>query len=439
MKRFVMRRLVIALCASGMFGLSTQVAASGFQLWEQDGASVGNYHAGYAAEADNASTAWYNPAGITRIKNQQFTLGGVGIATDFEYKGDVGVNTLFTPSQPQNVAVQGGTFSIVPNMHYVAPLNDWLGFGFSVDVPFGLKTDYGTSTELKYAATLSSITVVDISPSLGIQLTDKASIGIGFDVQKASAELDAVGTFLFPPNDTDSTNKANDTAYGYHAGALYQFTPDSRLGLSYHSQVVHHLSGSSKFIGPLADALNGGPIETSRSIVNLTLPPYTALSMFQKINPQIDLMGSIIYTQWSVFKELILQDVAGAQDFEASTTIVSEIPEYYRNTWNLSLGGNYHATDKIMLRSAIGYDETPVKDAYRNVQLPDNNRYVFSFGGRYQATKQIALDLGWTHLFFADATVNPPPQETGDQTVTTNGDVSGGADVYSAQVTWDIV
>ena len=200
MKRFVMHRLITMLSVAGMLGISSQAMASAFQLWEQDVASLGNYHAGYAAEANDASTAWYNPAGITRIKNQQAVLGAIAITSSFKYNGSVTIveNTpVTTITQLFNkVTAHGGIFSLIPNLHYVAPLSESIGFGFSVDAPFGLKTNYGRNTPLRYASTLASIKVMDISPSLGIQLTEKSSFGIGLDIQKSYAELNSVATLL---------------------------------------------------------------------------------------------------------------------------------------------------------------------------------------------------------------------------------------------------
>lgn len=437
MNNFPMRRLIKMLCISGLLGVSTSTMASGFQLWEQDGASIGSYHAGYAALANDASTAFYNPAGMTRIKNQQLVIGTVGIMTDFKYKGNLSVNTIIP--DPISLTAQGGNFSFIPALQYVAPLSDRASFGFSIDVPFGLKTNYGSNTELRYAATLSSATVIDVSPSLAFQVTDKASLGFGPDLQRMYGEFDQVGGVFNPSMDTPSTNKANDTAYGYHLGGLYQFTPTTRVGLSYHSQVVHHLSGTSKFIGPIADILNDGSIISRNATVNVTLPPYTALSGYHLICPKVALMGTVIYTQWSTFKNLVLNNVAGIGPMGATTNLQVIIPENYRDTWNLSLGTEYYATDKITLRSAIGYDQTPTRDAYRNIQLPDNDRYLFAFGGHYQATKTVGVDLSWAHVFINRATINPPPQVTGIQISTATGSVTGGADVFGAQLTWDIV
>ncbi len=439
MKCFTKRRLLIALSAANLMSVSSYALASSFQLWEQDAASIGLYHAGYAAWANDASTAFYNPAGMTLIKDQQLVVAGVGVMTDFKFNGNVIVNTI-DPDLSIPTSSQGGNFSFIPAIHYVAPLSDRVVFGFSVDVPFGLKTNYGAGTALRYVATLTSANVIDISPSFAIQLTPRGSVGVGFDIQRMFAEFDQYGTLDGLLNAT-GTNKINDTAYGYHLGWLYQFTPTTRVGISYHSQVVHHLSGNSKFVGDLADFLNdGNPIIANYSTIKMTLPAYTAVSFYHLACPRLAVMGTIVYTQWNVLRQLVFNDFAGAvfPGPTPSTTIQVVSPQYYRNTWNFSLGANYFATDKISLRFGVGYDETPISNTYRNVLLPDNNRYVIALGGHYQATKAIGLDLGWSHFFMQKAHVNPPPLALGAQVVSTPGHVTGGADVLGAQVTWNM-
>lgn len=427
------------LCACGILSVSAQAIAGGFQLWEQDAASVGIYHAGYAAWASDASTAWYNPAGIVRIKNQQAVFGAANILTNFRYRGTVAVNTL--GDEPEFVVAQGGTYNLVPSLHYVAPITECIGFGFSIDAPFGLKTNYGRSTDLRYAATLTSLRVIDYSPSLGFRITSKASFGAGFDIQTMRGEFDQIGTAVTPELDTKSRNRASDTGYGYHLGLLYEFNPCSRVGLSYHSHVAHHLTGTSKF-GPslLTFLLNDEKPKTLRShaTTNINLPAYTALSLFQQVHPKFALMGSAIFTQWSTFRELTLKHIAGVAEGELSKKITVEIPQHYRNTWNFSVGGEYYPCDCVALRGALGYDETPVRNVDRNIQLPDNNRYVIALGSHFQASKCVGLDFGWNHLFINRDRVAPPPQETGQQITTTNGYVKGGADIFAVQLTWDM-
>lgn len=448
MNRLILRRIITALCTTGLLGLSSQAFASAFQLFEQDGGSyLANYHAGYAAAATDASTAFYNPAGITRFKKQQAVLSAVNVLSDFKYKGTIQVSTIdFTPVIP--VTAQGGTYSLVPALNYVAPISDCFGFGFSVVVPFGLKTDYGRSTALRYAATETSVAVIDFGPSLAYQATPELSFGVGLDVQHMSAEFDTVAVTGGSITDTLSNNSANDTAYGYHLGALYAFTPCARIGLSYHSQVVHHLNGSSHFEGPLAD-VDAFLFEdktnnrlTSHASTSVTLPAYTMLSYYQQLQQPVAIMATVGYTQWNTLQVLHLDSVAGVNFVDGLPTNVTNIqifvPEHYRNTWNVAVGGEFYATDRITLRAGVGYDQSPVRNRYRDVRLPDNDRYIIALGGHFQAANCLGVDLGWLHVFMNQNTVNPPPQPIGPEFVVTNGKVTGGADVYGAQITWDI-
>lgn len=428
-------RLLLALGMGALVGVSSSAYASAFQLFEQDAASPGFYHAGYAVAAEDASTSFYNPAGLTRFKRQQLVFMTDGVLTNFKYAGDVTVNT-YNSGNPNSVTTQGGSFAAVPAFYYTAPLSDTLNLGFSVNVPFGLQADYGNDTVLRYASTKTSVQVIDISPALAYQLNDQWSIGAGPDAQLMKADFDQVGVVGTDDTFGDGTNDVTDTAYGYHAGVLYTPSSTTRYGVSYHSQVVHHLTGTSEFSGPLAILLVGHTLQSNTARVNVTLPPYTAFSAMHALNNQYTVLGSVIYTQWKTIQYLTLQNVAGLENIEPSTSIVVTIPQHFRNTFNYSIGMEDAVSEVAKLRFGLGYDVSPVKNAYRNVQLPDNDRYIVALGAHYQSTPTLGLDVSWNHIFFNKAHISPPPQQTGDEIITTNGNVRGGADVFGAQLTW---
>lgn len=448
-EQFALNALVAAVLAGGLCALPAMTVASGFQLWEQDAASIGNFHAGYAAEANDASTSWYNPAGIMRLKNQQVVAALNRVSTDFTYRGDITVNQLFGTYHAANIKANGGTTNLVPALHYVAPINDQFGFGFSVTVPFGLKTDYGIKTPLRLATTRTAITVVDISPAFAFRANNQWSFGAGLDIQRASAELNSAaalvleGQLLQP---TMSTNKAHDTGYGYHVGALYEVTPSTRFGISYHSAVDHKLKGKSKFVGDLAKmANNGQDIVSYDAQTKIKLPAYTAASVYHDVTPDWALLGSVVYTGWHTIKNLTLENVASIQlgspfpfpPVPAKISIV--LPEHFRDTINVSVGTNYKLTDKFMVRGGLSYDPTPVRNHYRTVQLPDNDRYIVAAGAHYQASRTIGFDVGFAHVMMSKVRINPPIRTVGVETIGLNGHSTGGANVYSAQITWDIV
>lgn len=443
-KRFSLGRIFFLMSTVGAVSISGNAMAAAFQLWELDAASIGNYHAGTAAIADDASTAMYNPAGLVRLKNQEIILGADPILTDFLYKGTVRVNTLVNPLTGlpaiQPVTVQGGGFNLVPFGHYAAPISNRFVFGMSIDAPFGLKTDYGAATAARYAATLTKLQVIDYSPSLGIAITDKFSVGFGIDIQRLTAEFDqytTLGAVGFAPADTFSNNESSDTGYGYRLGALYQYSPQTRVGINFRSKVTHHTSGNSYFTGPLA--LNGISQQSNNFQATATLPSVTSVSIFHFLNNCWDVMGSVAYTQWSVFKDLVLQNVAGINAFGInSNTVVVNINQHYRNAWNYSIGANYHPNEKWILRSGLGFDESPTNNNYRNLQLPDSDRIAIALGGHYQASKAIGFDLGWTHIFAMNTRINNLNQKLGPEVITTNGSVTANADVFGLQLKWDI-
>ena len=444
-KRAIKRYLLSASMAGVLASVCMNANASAFQLFEYNGVNVGNFGAGAAAIANDASTAFSNPAGMVLIPNQQIVLSTNAIITDIKFKGTETWAMSSFGSPPQHGTAQGGGTKYVPAFHYVTPLADNWAFGFSVSAPFGLVTNYGDNSLVNYSATDSQLETIDLSPSLAFKVNDKLSIGAGFDAEHLDATLNGtVGIpIISPALNTQSTNKGSAWGYGWHAGVLYQFTPHTRVGLAYHSQVHFDVTGTSKLTGPLANQANVNEpgVSSNNSLeTNVTLPPWTELSGYHDINQQWSIDGSLVYTQWSFFNdELHIQNVQGvAATIPLSyPQIVVNMPNHFRNTWRVAVGANYRPADKWILRAGAGYDQSPVKDAYRGVRLPDSDRYAIAFGAHYQAIKTLGVDVGWTHLFVKEAKVNLDAQ-SGSQDAITNGKFYNHADIIGAQLTWDI-
>lgn len=441
---FPLKHVFVCLMAAGVGGGCSLAQAAAFQLWEQDGASVGNYHAGRAASAEDASTAWYNPAGLVRIKNQQLVLGADPIITDFRFHGDLSVASipLSTSTGTTPVVAQGGNVAVVPNLHYAAPINPSWVFGLSVVAPFGLQTNYGSQNFINYAGKKAMLTVVDITPSLGFAINDHFSVGAGVDAEHAAAEFSLLTMIALPGNigsvtATDSDNFGSSWAWGYHFGALYT-SVHTRAGLAWQSRFNHHLEGRSKFTGPLAE---NGVYQSSNTLrASLPLPATATLSLFHGLNQSWDLMGTVSYTQWSVFKNLVFKNVAGVDASGAnSNSIVATVPEHFTDSWNFSVGSNYHVNEQWLIRMGAGYDQSPTRGAYRNIQLPDSDRIALAVGTHYQLSSALGFDFGWTHLFAMNTRINNLSQPVGAQVTTTNGSIRAAADVLGLQVKWDIV
>ncbi len=80
-------------------GFSGDVMASGFAIAEQSVKGLGNAFAGSAAVAEDASTVFHNPAGMTLIKGKQLTAAFHVIIpmAEFNDKGSASVSGVAVP------------------------------------------------------------------------------------------------------------------------------------------------------------------------------------------------------------------------------------------------------------------------------------------------------------------------------------------------------
>ncbi len=73
------KNVITCSIAVALAALSGAVAASGFALLEQNASGLGNAYAGGAAIAEDASTIFYNPAGMSRLSGKEIVVGIAGI------------------------------------------------------------------------------------------------------------------------------------------------------------------------------------------------------------------------------------------------------------------------------------------------------------------------------------------------------------------------
>lgn len=433
--------LKLVVLGMALAGLTSQASASGFQLFEGTAVNIGDFGAGSAALAEDASTAFYNPAGLVRIKNPQIVASAIGIHTKNDFTGqsawsafDGGIR-----ANPLSGSANGGGWNLVPAFHYAIPLSDRVVFGFSATAPFGLSTDYAKDSVLRYEATHTSVKTLDLSPSLGIKINDQFSIGAGVDLEQMSATLDSsIPNPHYLPSPTPATdyqshNTASDWAVGWHAGVLYQIIPTTRVGLNYASKINHSLKGASYFITDPATSFTSHDLNA-----DVTLPATTTLSIAHDVNSCWTLLGSVVYTQWSEIKNLTLNNVAGFDsDGFPTTKATATLPMNFKDTWRFAVGTNYKLSEQWLVRAGLGYDQTPTNNTDRGARLPDGDRIAVSLGGHYQPIKALGLDAGYTHLFIKNGDINHTTP--GIMNTTTVGSTKNSADLIGLQLTWNIV
>lgn len=433
-KKFALTKLVSA-CALAC--ACSQVMAGGFSLYgEANGRNAGDFAAGAAAEAADASTLFYNPAGLVELDGEQIVIAGTLVHAKAILSNDALLNYTANGVPFPNISLanlRSSSTSAVPALFYAKSIDHRIAWGLGVFVPFGLATDWGEQTNARYAATRSALEIINLSPAFAAKLNEQWNIGAGLDMQFAKVDINSVGGF--PTNtafDSTSINHGTSIGVGAHIGLLYKMSQRTKFGLNYQSNVVHEFQGYSQLTGLLAapsssirfNGLSSDPTQ---------MPDQLTFSGTHRYNSKVTLMGTAAYVRWSVIPSITMRNVVSTGGALINVTL----PENFRNTFRVAGGVKYDYSQKVQLRMGLGYDQSPVNNTDRNLRLPDDDRIALAIGGHYQATKNVGIDVGWTHLFIKDTNINGTTT-AGTSTSNVVAGVKSSADLFGAQLTWKL-
>lgn len=388
-------RLIPALIAIAFSG---SAAAAGFQLLEQNASGLGNAYAGSAAVAENASTIFYNPAGMTQLKDIEVSGGVSMVSASYQFN-----NTSSATGTTLVGNADGGTDGYIPNAYLSWRVAKDISVGLGIGAPFGLMTDYnnpwyGAAQSLKF-----QIKTINVNPSVAWRANDWLSIGGGLNYQTIDAEyVRAVAITNAGLATTTATIKLNDTAWGWNAGALFTLSPATKIGVAYRSTVKYEVTGNSSLAGPARSALTPFGAESDLK-ASVKLPDTFIFSATQKLGDQWELLGDVSWTGWSSIPKIDIIRTSGV----ASGTVAQTLDTEFRDTWRVAAGATYKVNNAWKVKMGLAYDQTPVKGAStRLVSLPDNDRVWFSLGAQWKPAPNTTIDVGATYLLVKDSDIN---------------------------------
>lgn len=434
-----------ATCIAGLLSLTSGSAfAAGFALIEQSVSSMGTAYAGAGSAAEDASTVFFNPAIMSKLDGRQVSTGLHIVLPETEFSGTAAYNSPpypapgpgagpfpITPSGPDN-DTDGGTVGIVPHFTYVQPINDRMNFGLTVNVPFGLATEYGYDWVGRYSAIESDILTVNLNPNLSFKVDDYVTIGIGISAMYANLFLQNAIDDPYLTGGTATVDgigeiDVDDWGFGWNFGVLLEPTEHTRLGIAYRSKVEVELGG---------DLTSTSVVQPSTSAaVDASLPDTVLLSAYHEVDPQWAVMADVMWTQWSRLNALVAR---------LGTNSTNTIPVKWEDSFRYSIGASYKHDDKWTLRGGLALDETPTPSPeFRLSALPDGDRTWLTFGAGYKYSKNLSFDFGYAHLFIEDTRINSTdayssannnPLTEGIHRV--SGTYDATVDIISAQVNW---
>ena len=427
----------VLFCA--VLALAGICQGAGFTILEQSANGMGRALAGMAADTEDPSALYFNPATPAWSETAKISLG-----THFLYVGTGYEDRGSDPVAGHHAGGNYGGWSYIPNLYYVQPITKNISFGLGFSATSGTRMDYCPKWLGRYTSIETEIAVMDMSPVIAWKITDNLSIGGGLLTEYAdmtmsrALSLPQLGATGLEYRDGQMKMQGDSVALGYTFGILYEPFAGTKIGLGYRSRMKHDVDLKGRVrkgqkTKELLGMMNPGAefYTSSDGDATLHLPTIINFGVEQKVTDRLKLMGDVSWAEWSVMKDITIKfdrPVLGTQK--------SKLDMKWGDNWKFSLGGTYDLTDKLTLRAGLAFDKTPVKDKWRNTCLPDANRYWVSLGFGYKFNEHITLNMAYTHLFMEHVSYTQAYEAQGSTHYLKGRAVDCSSDIYSLAVTY---
>ncbi|MBM6447145.1 MULTISPECIES: OmpP1/FadL family transporter [Pseudomonas] len=399
-----MQTKTCALPAATLLALCCQQAwAGGIMLYEIGTDNTGLANAGAAARAQGPSTIASNPAGMSYLPGTQITAGLQVLYGDLSFDRDANTNVPGSGSGNALDPIPGGSFFVTHQ------LDDHWSVGFGQYGDFGLAVNYDNDWSGRYFAQNASLLGVSMVPSVAYRFNDQWSVGIGvkamYGMLKADTAIDRSPFGLTDRSDGQFKYRDNDWGFGANVGVIYAPQPGTRLGLTYTSKVDLNFEDN-------LDVKGDGPalrrLDNANTQLDMTVPQTVTLSLFQQLDRQWALLASVNWQDWSEFGQIATQIDTTANNARSTT-----VDAGFKDTWHLSLGAQYQATQQLLWNVGVAYDSSAVSDGNRTVTVPMAESWRIATGATYALSKDTDVNVSWAMVWLGDMPV--------DQTKTVSG------------------
>lgn len=434
---------ISTLGLSALFALPGGVSASSFQILEQSPSQLGKAFAGTASDINDASTVFFNPAGMTKLDSRMVTVALNGIMVESEF------NDLDSNTGGQNGKTD--ELGFVPNLYYVQPMQPGWTIGVGINGPFGLESSYDDNWTGRYLATYSQLEVVNIGVSVAYEINDQLSAAVGLNYQMMDVTLEnqvdsTLGVDPDPATDSSATITGDDNAVVMDLSLYYEPFQGTTFGLVWRQGGDFSLSGNARFsldalCSPGAGFPTGAPPAPTTGTLcaaalsaregnieaDVEMPDTFTLSASHELTDEWTLHGDLAWTRWDSINRVEIVNTE-------NDVIVDALDLQYDNTLRYAVGASYSRDDRWTFRAGVAWDEAPqTNPELITPRVPDQDRTWIGAGFNYAFSDVLSLDLGYAHLFVDDTTINDVDLDTGHQVV---GTFESRVDILGVQANW---
>ena len=332
-------------------------------------ADLGPALSGLTAQADNATTVFWSPAGITRLDQQELLVGATLAVTESKFEVD-------ESNRSGGSADNDNSLLAIPSFYYAHPINDKWSAGAALTVPSGFGNTYGKSWSGRYLSEESDLAFVALSGTLGYRFNDHWSIGGGPIVLYTDSTSKARVNNLVGP-DGKIELEEDGFGFGWQLGLMYEFSESARIGAVYRAEIDPDLSGNPKLnnLDPLLEAgLNALGLLDEDIDVDFKVPEQVQLGYYQALTDDWSFTLDAMWINMSKF---------GISHVSVDSASVS-LDGSFKDTWLFSTGLRYQYRPDLAFSVGGLYMTSPTTDARRTIALPVDRVIAVGAGVEWQ-------------------------------------------------------
>lgn len=372
-----------------LMGTASLAHAGGLYLYEIGSEDLGLAGAGTAARAQDASTVFSNPAGMTRLDGKQLTLGAQVLYGDLPYELDH--RYLEGPGNVVGWLPAASSF-------YSHSISDDFKVGLALYGNFGLSLGFDDNWAGRNLVTETTMMGLTLQPTLAYRINKMWSVGAGLGINLGVFSMTRDKLLTGEEVTPDDTDWAPNTKLG----VMFEPCQFARLGLTYTSKVDYEFDVDASGNLPVSGMPWTLPIDAS-----VDAPQQAMFSTVLVLNAKWSLLGNIGWQDWSSFSDLSVN--VGPATRSSSLEL--------QDTWHGALGTQYQMTATTRLNFGVAYDTSMYENQDNtSLTMPAGAAWRFGIGAQQQLNEKSSVGVAFEYLMSEDTTVPAPALLAGTYT-----------------------
>ncbi len=389
-------------------GLNSFALANGLNL-NSLGSRALSMGGAFVGLADDYSSIFWNPAGMTHFTSRYFGFYGTDVIPSGSYK-------LQVPTQVGLVTVVDAK---TETKHYLSglaayyhPINEALVAGIGVYVPSGLGAawdgdDFSAISHNVAYQWESRVGMVTFAPAIAYKVNDKVSVGAALNINYGMFSLKTHAGTAKPPQvpvEVDLGQYEDDLdGWGFGATVGILLKPNEMLSVG----MTVRTPSQIKFKGESMISNLGllGFKDKSDSERSVTWPFWVAIGAAFRPMEGLTLTGDLQWTQWSSIDEIETRYIDPYWNLFMTASGRDVQPMRWKDALQVRFGAEYKYWENVALRAGYYYDPSPAPEQTLNVLLPSYTFNVFTLGIGYDLNG-LVLDFGFEMLLGKEREVN---------------------------------